>query len=185
MDRAAGLVEHRMIRSEVSGSGCDAAEWLGGLARHRHGHPVGFKSGAADQKRVGMLPEFEQAGVVLVGGPTGWMAGGGSDFPSAEIARLVEIQGRCMADSGRGRRSAQGCLWCFASILPLPKRLERFMGGPVPLRIFLAMTFEIFLTLLVIVLTLVAFIREWAAPDVLALSILCLVVALGWWIRGR
>jgi len=41
------------------------------------------------------------------------------------------------------------------------------------------MTLQIFLTLLVIVLTLVAFIREWAAPDVLALSILCLVVALG------
>jgi len=41
------------------------------------------------------------------------------------------------------------------------------------------MTPEIALTLLVIVLTLVAFIREWAAPDVLALSILCLVVALG------
>jgi len=41
------------------------------------------------------------------------------------------------------------------------------------------MTLDIFLTLLVIVLTLVAFIREWAAPDVLALSILCLVVALG------
>jgi di/tricarboxylate transporter len=41
------------------------------------------------------------------------------------------------------------------------------------------MNLEIFLTLLVIVLTLVAFIREWAAPDVLALSILCLVVALG------
>ncbi len=41
------------------------------------------------------------------------------------------------------------------------------------------MTPEIGLTLLVIVLTLVAFIREWASPDVLALSILCLVVALG------
>lgn len=41
------------------------------------------------------------------------------------------------------------------------------------------MNLEIFLTLLVIALTLVAFIREWAAPDVLALSILCLVVALG------
>jgi di/tricarboxylate transporter len=41
------------------------------------------------------------------------------------------------------------------------------------------MTLEIFLTLLVIFLTLVAFIREWAAPDVLALTILCLVVALG------
>lgn len=41
------------------------------------------------------------------------------------------------------------------------------------------MTLEIGLTLLVIFITLVAFIREWAAPDVLALSILCLVVALG------
>lgn len=41
------------------------------------------------------------------------------------------------------------------------------------------MTLEIALTLAVIALTLVAFIREWAAPDVLALSILCLVVALG------
>ncbi len=41
------------------------------------------------------------------------------------------------------------------------------------------MTPEIGLTLLVIVITLIAFIREWAAPDVLALSILCLVVALG------
>lgn len=41
------------------------------------------------------------------------------------------------------------------------------------------MTPEIALTLLVIGLTLVAFIREWAPPDVLALSILCLVVALG------
>ena len=38
---------------------------------------------------------------------------------------------------------------------------------------------QITLTLLVIVLTLVAFIREWAPPDVLAMSILCLVVALG------
>lgn len=38
---------------------------------------------------------------------------------------------------------------------------------------------EIAITLAVIVLTLVAFIREWASPDVLALSILCLVVALG------
>jgi di/tricarboxylate transporter len=41
------------------------------------------------------------------------------------------------------------------------------------------MTLDIGLTLLVIALTLVAFVREWAAPDVLALSILCLVVALG------
>lgn len=41
------------------------------------------------------------------------------------------------------------------------------------------MTVSIFLTLVVIVLTLVAFIREWAAPDVLAMSILCLLVALG------
>lgn len=37
----------------------------------------------------------------------------------------------------------------------------------------------IILTLIVILITLVAFIREWAAPDVIALSILCLVVALG------
>lgn len=41
------------------------------------------------------------------------------------------------------------------------------------------MSHEIFLTLLVVVLTLVAFIREWSSPDVLALSILCLLVALG------
>ncbi len=38
---------------------------------------------------------------------------------------------------------------------------------------------EIALTLIVIGITLVAFIREWAAPDVLALTILCLLVALG------
>jgi len=38
---------------------------------------------------------------------------------------------------------------------------------------------EIVLTLLVIGLTLVAFVREWASPDVLALTILCLLVALG------
>lgn len=41
------------------------------------------------------------------------------------------------------------------------------------------MNLEITLTLLVVVLTLVAFVREWASPDVLALSILCLLVALG------
>jgi di/tricarboxylate transporter len=41
------------------------------------------------------------------------------------------------------------------------------------------MTLEIGLTLAIIVLTLIAFIREWAAPDVLAMSILCLLVALG------
>ncbi len=40
------------------------------------------------------------------------------------------------------------------------------------------MDWQIGLTLAVIVLTLVAFIREWAAPDVIALSILCAVVAL-------
>ena len=39
------------------------------------------------------------------------------------------------------------------------------------------MTFEIGLTLAVIVLTLIAFIREWAAPDVIALTVLCGVVA--------
>jgi di/tricarboxylate transporter len=41
------------------------------------------------------------------------------------------------------------------------------------------MTTEIALTLLVILITLVAFIREWAAPDVIGLSVLCLLVALG------
>jgi di/tricarboxylate transporter len=38
---------------------------------------------------------------------------------------------------------------------------------------------EIALTLLVVALTLVAFVREWASPDVLAITILCLLVALG------
>jgi di/tricarboxylate transporter len=38
---------------------------------------------------------------------------------------------------------------------------------------------EIALTLIVIGLTLVAFIREWAPPDVLSLTILCVLVALG------
>lgn len=37
---------------------------------------------------------------------------------------------------------------------------------------------DIAFTLLVVLLTLVAFIREWAPPDVLAISILCLLVAL-------
>ncbi|MEK7952218.1 SLC13 family permease [Luteolibacter soli] len=41
------------------------------------------------------------------------------------------------------------------------------------------MTFQIGLTLAVIALTLIAFIREWAAPDVIALTVLCGVVALG------
>ena len=41
------------------------------------------------------------------------------------------------------------------------------------------MTFDIGLTLAVIALTLIAFIREWAAPDVIALTVLCVVVALG------
>ncbi len=41
------------------------------------------------------------------------------------------------------------------------------------------MTPDIALTLIVIVLTLTAFVREWASPDVLALSVLCLVVAVG------
>lgn len=41
------------------------------------------------------------------------------------------------------------------------------------------MTLEIGLTLAVIALTLIAFIREWAAPDVIALTVLCGVVALG------
>lgn len=41
------------------------------------------------------------------------------------------------------------------------------------------MTLEIGLTLLVIALTLIAFIREWAPPDVIALTVLVGVVALG------
>lgn len=41
------------------------------------------------------------------------------------------------------------------------------------------MTLPIILTLLVVLFTLVAFVREWASPDVLALSILCILVALG------
>ncbi|MCP5543369.1 MAG: SLC13 family permease [Akkermansiaceae bacterium] len=41
------------------------------------------------------------------------------------------------------------------------------------------MTLPIFLTLLVIGFTLVAFIREWSTPDVLALTILCMLVPLG------
>jgi di/tricarboxylate transporter len=52
-------------------------------------------------------------------------------------------------------------------------------GVPPPVSFPIFMTLEIALTLLVIVLTLVAFIREWASPDVIALSVLCLVVALG------
>ena len=47
------------------------------------------------------------------------------------------------------------------------------------------MTLEIGLTLLVIVLTLVAFIREWAPPDVIALSVLCLVRGSGPGADGR
>jgi len=41
------------------------------------------------------------------------------------------------------------------------------------------MTTEIALTLIVIALTLTAFVREWAGPDVLAITVLLLVVALG------
>lgn len=41
------------------------------------------------------------------------------------------------------------------------------------------MNLEIGLTLAVIALTLLAFVREWAPPDVIALSVLCLVTALG------
>ncbi len=38
---------------------------------------------------------------------------------------------------------------------------------------------QIVLTLLVILIMLIAFLREWASPDIIALSVLCLVVALG------
>jgi di/tricarboxylate transporter len=54
------------------------------------------------------------------------------------------------------------------------------MAGPVdPGWGNVVMTWEIGLTLAVIALTLIAFIREWAAPDVIALTVLCGVVALG------
>ena len=52
------------------------------------------------------------------------------------------------------------------SNLHLPKRRGLFMGSAFPQP---NMTLEIALTLAVIALTLVALIREWAAPDVLAL----------------
>lgn len=41
------------------------------------------------------------------------------------------------------------------------------------------MNLQIGLTLAVILITLIAFIREWASPDVIGLSVLCLLVALG------
>ena len=47
------------------------------------------------------------------------------------------------------------------------------------------MDWHIGLTLAVIALTLIAFIREWAAPDVIALTVLCAVVALGLIDPGR
>jgi di/tricarboxylate transporter len=45
--------------------------------------------------------------------------------------------------------------------------------------VIILMTLQIGLTLAVVLITLIAFVREWAAPDVIALSVLCLVVALG------
>lgn len=53
------------------------------------------------------------------------------------------------------------------------------MDGPSRSGTIKPMNLQIALTLAVILVTLIAFIREWAAPDVLALTILCLVVALG------
>lgn len=53
-----------------------------------------------------------------------------------------------------------------------PGRNQSRIGPP-------AMNHEIALTLIVIALTLTAFVREWASPDVLALTVLCSVVALG------
>jgi len=52
-------------------------------------------------------------------------------------------------------------------------------GHPCGKNLHIMPDLQITLTLLVIVITLVAFIREWSSPDVIALSILCLVVALG------
>ena len=64
----------------------------------------------------------------------------------------------------------------FERIPALPNGSGRCKEAAFPARL---MTPEIILTLLVIGLTLVAFIREWAAPDVIALTVLCLVVAMG------
>jgi di/tricarboxylate transporter len=53
-------------------------------------------------------------------------------------------------------------------------------GPPIPAREGdIPMDWHIGLTLAVIALTLIAFVREWAAPDVIALTVLCAVVALG------
>jgi di/tricarboxylate transporter len=52
-------------------------------------------------------------------------------------------------------------------------------GETAPGEKFRTMTFAIGLTLLVVLITLIAFIREWGPPDVIALSVLCVVVALG------
>lgn len=64
-------------------------------------------------------------------------------------------------------------------ILTLAKSLRAIHGMPAPHGAAIMPDLQITLTLLVIVITLVAFIREWSSPDVIALSILCLVVALG------
>jgi Na+/H+ antiporter NhaD/arsenite permease-like protein len=69
-------------------------------------------------------------------------------------------------------------LWIWPHLL-LAKAWIAGHGKRAPGGGFTFMTLEIGLTLMVIVLTLVAFIREWAPPDVLAITILCLVVALG------
>jgi di/tricarboxylate transporter len=73
------------------------------------------------------------------------------------VAAATKIVGRCLRFEGERF---------------LPKWL-------VPCMEALRMDPKIAITLVVILLTLVAFIREWASPDVLSLSILCLVVALG------
>ena len=67
----------------------------------------------------------------------------------------------------------------FLLYLDLAKRREAIHGNTVSSGFFTNMTLQIGLTLAVVLITLIAFIREWAAPDVIALSVLCLVVALG------
>lgn len=65
VDRAAGTVEQRVLRVEISGTGGDAAERLAGLAGDRERHAVGFQGGAADEQGVHAAAEVEQALVVL------------------------------------------------------------------------------------------------------------------------
>jgi di/tricarboxylate transporter len=99
-------------------------------------------------------------------------------FPSAEIARFMEIRGRFMANSAQAAHRRQA--YFAESLYPALAKLGLSIHWRLCLiRLESMPDLNITLTLLVILITLIAFIREWASPDVLALSILCLVVALG------